>query len=91
MHHLYKELRGQKVASLEGHIKQSKSQYESHMAAYIKAVVRRPLGKLLEFFEGIDELLKTNSPEEVGFHLNYNKASLKKMIAAYPSKEVSMM
>jgi hypothetical protein len=39
---------------------------------------------------GIDELLKTKSPEEVGFHLNYNKASLKKIIGLFPGKEVNL-
>lgn len=88
MHHFFKEVRGSKVAGIEHHVRFAKSQYEYHLTAYIRAVVRRPLGKLLEFFEGIDEILKTNSCEEVGFRINYNKNALKKTVGQYPSKEV---
>jgi hypothetical protein len=88
MHHFHTELRRLNVVSLDTHIQAAKSQYDTHLNAYIKAVVRRPFGKLLEFFEGIDEILKTSAPEEVGFRMNYNKAALKKVIAMYPGKEI---
>jgi hypothetical protein len=73
---------------MEVHVKAAKIQYDTHLNAYVHAVVRRPLGKVLEFFEGVEELLKTKSAEEVGFHLNYNRQSLKKVVALYPGKEV---
>ena len=69
-------------------MKFAKTQYEIHLSAYVKAVIRRPLGKLLEFFEGIDELLLTKTPEEVGFHANYNKTALRKVLSMFPGKEV---
>ncbi|CAG8786996.1 6581_t:CDS:2, partial [Cetraspora pellucida] len=51
------------------------------LEAYAKSVVRRPFGKLLEFFEGIKSLLRTTSaPEEVGFRLKYSKDALKKLV-----------
>ncbi|OUM68813.1 hypothetical protein PIROE2DRAFT_3332, partial [Piromyces sp. E2] len=31
-----------------------------------------------EFFDGIEELLSTNAPEEIGYHFKFSKASLKK-------------
>lgn len=74
---------------MEAHVKFSKAQYDLHLISYIKSVVRRPLGKLLEFFEGVEDLLKTKTPEEITFHLSYNKASLKKMLSLFPIKEVS--
>lgn len=88
MHHLYNELRGQKVSFLDSHVKYAKEKYDADLNAYIRSVVRKPLGKLLDFFEGIEDLLKAKSPEEVGFHFNYNKAALRKVIAAYPGKEI---
>jgi len=67
----------------------AKSSYDKHMEAYAKAIVRRPFGKLLEFFEGIESLLRTNTaPEEVGFRIQFNKAALKKVISQYPGKEI---
>lgn len=41
-----------------------------------------------EFFEGIDTLLKTRREDEVAFNLTFNKASLKKVIREYSSKDV---
>jgi hypothetical protein len=45
-------------------------------------------GNLQEFFDGVDVLLKTTAPQEIGFHVSYNKAQLKKVIQQYPWKEV---
>jgi hemerythrin len=33
-------------------------------------------------------MMKTSTPEEVGFHMNYNKIQLRKVIAQYPAKEI---
>ncbi|RKP27245.1 exocyst complex component Sec3-domain-containing protein [Syncephalis pseudoplumigaleata] len=62
--------------------------YDLHLTTYIKLNARRAIGKLLEFFDGVDVLLKTTAPQEIGFHVSYNKAQLKKVIQQYPWKEV---
>ena len=89
MHHFHHELRSNKLHVLEKWIKYAKSHYDTSLNAYIKVVIRRPLGKLLEFFEGVDNLMHTSTAEEVQFHMNYNKTQLRKVIAMYPAKEVS--
>ncbi|KAI8811526.1 exocyst complex component Sec3-domain-containing protein [Cladochytrium replicatum] len=88
MHHFYSELRLRKVPVLELYIKQSKHIYESSLSAYMRIVIRKPLGKLLEFFEGIEEILKTSAPEEVSYHLQFSKSALKEVVKKYPGKEV---
>ncbi|KAG2189411.1 hypothetical protein INT44_004553, partial [Umbelopsis vinacea] len=88
MHHFYHELRAHKIQVLDRWVKHAKTQYESNLNQYIKVVIRRPLGRLLEFFEGVENMMKTSTPEEVGFHMNYNKVQLRKVIAQYPAKEV---
>ena len=88
MHHLTSELRGLKISSLEGNSKIAKTQYEFHLNAYIRTVIRKPLGKLLVFFEGMEELLKTKQPEEVPYHLNYNKTAIKKCLAEHLGKSL---
>ncbi|KAI7855257.1 exocyst complex component Sec3-domain-containing protein, partial [Circinella umbellata] len=88
MHHFHHELRSNKLHVLEKWIKYAKSHYDTSLNAYIKVVIRRPLGKLLEFFEGVDNLMHTSTPEEVQFHMNYNKAQLRKVITMYPAKEI---
>ena len=47
MHHFYTEIRARKVAVLDQYVKLAKASYDTHLSAYIKVVIRRPLGKLL--------------------------------------------
>lgn len=47
-----------------------------------------PLTILQEFFEGIENLLKTQAPEEISFNLSYSKTALKEVAKKYPGKEV---
>ncbi|KAG0054754.1 hypothetical protein BGZ83_010537 [Gryganskiella cystojenkinii] len=92
MHHFHSEmrLRKVKVAKLESYMKYAKASYESHLETYVRGVVRRSLSKLLDFFDGVEGLVKTkaSASEDVGFHLTYNKAALKKVVSLYPSSVV---
>ncbi|KAL4211949.1 exocyst complex component Sec3-domain-containing protein [Rhizopus microsporus] len=89
MHHMYHTLRTNKLHVLEKWIKHAKSQYDNSLNAYIHVIIRRPLGRLLEFFEGVETMTRTSStPEEVSFHMNYNKSQLRKVIMMYPPKEI---
>ncbi|TPX59726.1 hypothetical protein PhCBS80983_g02258 [Powellomyces hirtus] len=88
MHHFYSVIRARKVRSLDVYVKQTKTSYDAHLDAYCKVVIRKPLGKLWDFFEGIEGLLKTNTPEEVNYHMQYNKSALKDVVRKYPGKEI---
>ncbi|KAJ3151312.1 Exocyst complex component 1 [Geranomyces variabilis] len=88
MHHFYSVIRARKVPSLDVYVKQTKSSYDAHLDAYCKVVIRKPLGKLYDFFEGIEGLLKTNTPEEINYHMQYNKGALKDVVRKYPGKEI---
>ncbi|TPX63540.1 hypothetical protein SpCBS45565_g06534 [Spizellomyces sp. 'palustris'] len=88
IHILHVEVRARKVPSLDPYVKQAKSTYDVHLDAYCKVVIRKPLGKLWDFFEGIEGLLKTNTPEEVNYHMQYNKSALKEVVRKYPGKEI---
>ncbi|KAI7889050.1 exocyst complex component Sec3-domain-containing protein [Mucor mucedo] len=88
MHHMYHTLRTNKLHVLEKWIKHAKTQYDNSLNAYIKVIIRRPLGKLLEFFEGVENMTHTGTPEEVSFHMNYNKTQLRRVITMYPPKEI---
>ncbi|KAJ3295740.1 Exocyst complex component 1 [Borealophlyctis nickersoniae] len=88
MHHFYSEVRARKVPTLDTYVKQAKSAYDVNLDAYCKVVIRKPLGKLWDFFEGIDALLKTNTPEEVSYHVQFSKTALKDVVKKYPGKEI---
>ncbi|KAI9205813.1 exocyst complex component Sec3-domain-containing protein [Polychytrium aggregatum] len=89
MHHFYSEVRARKVVFMDPFVKQTKTLYDISLLSYGKAVIRKPLGKLFEFFEGIDELLENHiTPEEISFRLQYNKSALKDVLKRYPGKEI---
>ncbi|KAJ3254540.1 hypothetical protein HK103_007094 [Boothiomyces macroporosus] len=88
MHHLYSELKTRRIPSLDSFAKQAKILYDVNLEAYCKVVIRKPLGKLLEFFEGVEGLLKTGPPDEVAYHVQYSKSALKDVIKKYPGKEL---
>ncbi|KAJ3329805.1 hypothetical protein HDU76_007107 [Blyttiomyces sp. JEL0837] len=88
MHYFYTEIRGRKVAVLDQFMKAAKTLYDLNVENYVKIVIRKPLGKLLEFFEGIDDLLKSLGPEEISFHLQYSKVALKDVLKKFPAKEI---
>ncbi|CAG8722305.1 34551_t:CDS:10, partial [Racocetra persica] len=80
MHHFYTEIRTRKIMVLEPFMRYARISYDRHLEVYAKSV---------EFFEGIESLLRTTSaPEEVGFRLKYSKDALKKVVSQYPGKEI---
>ncbi|KAJ3040279.1 hypothetical protein HK097_002606 [Rhizophlyctis rosea] len=90
MHHLHTSLRPLKVPSLNPATKQSKQIYEDHLSEYCKVVIRKPLGKLYDFFEGVDALIKAgqSAPEEVAYNISFNKSAAKDVVKKYPGKEI---
>ncbi|KAJ3238126.1 hypothetical protein HDU77_011556, partial [Chytriomyces hyalinus] len=88
MHNFHAEIRARKIAGLEQFVKASKTLYDQNLDAYVKIVIRKPLGKILEFFEGVDNLLKSLAPEEVSFHLQFSKLALRDVLNKYPGKEI---
>lgn len=87
-HHFYSQVSIFKNPVLVKYTKQAKQIYDKHLSLYMKTVIQKPLGKLLEFFEGIDQLLLTRKEEEIGYQISYNKNSLKKILAQYPGPVV---
>ncbi|KAJ9070720.1 hypothetical protein DSO57_1004951 [Entomophthora muscae] len=89
MHHFYTETGSyKKNAVMGGFNEQARASYKHNLQTYVKDVIRRPLGKLLEFFEGIEVLLQNSAPQEVGYHISYNKVALRKVMALFPPEEV---
>ena len=91
MHHFYSRIRARKVQGLDSHVKQAKALYDLNLETYCKVAIKKPLGKLHDFFEGVEGLLKTRPAEEVSYHLQYSKNAAKDVIKRYPGKEVSLI
>ncbi|KAF9229108.1 hypothetical protein BS17DRAFT_771038 [Gyrodon lividus] len=88
MHYFVAEISQLESGSVTGFLKQAEAIYNENLTAYIRIVLRRPFSKLIEFFDGLERLLKTTAPSEVQKNSNYNKSSLKKVLKEFDSKDV---
>ncbi|PGH16975.1 hypothetical protein AJ79_01359 [Helicocarpus griseus UAMH5409] len=60
-----------------------------HLRLYIDAVIRRPLGKLLDFVESTESLMQTAaSPTDIAIRTSHSRVIAKKLIAVYDPKEI---
>ncbi|KAG8219670.1 exocyst complex component Sec3-domain-containing protein [Butyriboletus roseoflavus] len=88
MHYFAAEISQLETGSVSGFMKQAETIYNENLAAYVRIVLRRPFAKLIEFFEGVERLLKTTAPSEVQKNSSYNKSSLKKVLKDFDGKDV---
>ena len=68
----------------------AQAEMHEHMELYLAAVIRRPLGKLLDFLESTESLLRNNpgSPSEVAARTSHSRSTFKKIQSGYDAKEI---
>ncbi|KAF9785840.1 exocyst complex component sec3 subunit [Thelephora terrestris] len=88
MHHFVTEIQSLDIGSVSSFLVQAESIYDESLTAYVKLVLRRPFLKILDYFEGIERLLKTTAPTEVQNNSTYSKSALKKVVKEYNAKDV---
>lgn len=88
-HHLFTLLYQLKIPCLEPERKEAKQRYSEALQAYVTHYFGRPLDKLNQFFEGVQNKVAQGVKEdEVGYQLAFSKQELRKVIKEYPGKEV---
>ncbi|GBE77755.1 hypothetical protein SCP_0106370 [Sparassis crispa] len=88
MHHFVAEISQLQIGSVATFLKRAEAIYDENLAAYVKIVLRRPFAKIIDYFEGVERILKTTAPSEVSSNSNYSKATLKKIVKDYNAKDV---
>lgn len=83
--------------------KQARELYDENLNLYTSLVLRRPLGKLMvrlscsrmaepearqDFFAGLDILLKTTPPNEVGLHSTFTKKAARSATSSINGKDL---
>ncbi|KAI9686618.1 MAG: hypothetical protein M1822_003629 [Bathelium mastoideum] len=68
--------------------KRAATEMQEHMEAYVNAVIRRPLGKVLDFLESTELLLQTMSPQELAQRPSHSRSVFKKLMSNYDAKEI---
>ncbi|BGP46275.1 hypothetical protein JCM10450v2_002117 [Rhodotorula kratochvilovae] len=78
----------QKVAALAPFVEQARAKYDQNLTAYIRLILRRPLARQLDFFFGLEQLLRTMPPTEVSLHNAYTRSSLRRVTADIRAKDL---
>ncbi|KPM34752.1 hypothetical protein AK830_g11832 [Neonectria ditissima] len=89
MNHFLEETDTRGLDVLEEWKEQANATYYEHMTLYLNAVMRRPLGKVLEHLENMETQLQTGkSPGSIAAQPSNSKAVFNKVLGNYDSKEV---
>ncbi|KAH9818614.1 exocyst complex component Sec3-domain-containing protein [Melampsora americana] len=88
MHHFVTTASKVNVSALKFWLEKAKEQYDQNLNLYIRLVLRRPLARLIDFFEGIQQLLRTTSPSEISMHSQYTKSALKRALSSFDKKDL---
>jgi hypothetical protein len=92
MNHYVEEVETRSNPILEEWKQNASQEMGEHMSLYIGAVIRRPLGKLLDFLESTESLMNSRQPGEPASKISgmpsHSKSTFQKVLAAYDSKEI---
>lgn len=92
MNHYLEEVESRHNPVLEEWQNNAQQELEEHMDLYLYAVIRRPLGKLLDFLESSESLLKNlqpgQPPSTIAQRASHSRTTFKKLLSTYDSKEI---
>ncbi|KIX96579.1 uncharacterized protein Z520_07845 [Fonsecaea multimorphosa CBS 102226] len=91
MNYFVEEVKTHGNVTLETWVERAERDQRSHLAQYTDAVIRRPLGKWLDFVESTEALMKTNDSSSFTSIANkpsHSRSAAKKILGSYDAKEV---
>ncbi|KAM3075544.1 hypothetical protein ACMFMG_007686 [Clarireedia jacksonii] len=92
MNHYLEEVDSRSNPVLEEWKENATQEMDEHMTLYLGAVIRRPLGKLLDFLESTESLMLSRQPGDsmakISAMPSHSKITCKKILAGYDAKEI---
>lgn len=92
MNHYIEEVYAKDNPVLSEWKEQAQQEMAEHMDLYLAAVLRRPLGKLLDFIESAETQLKDlqrdQPPSVIATRASHSRSVFKKVLATYDAKEI---
>ena len=93
MNYFHEELETHGNTTLEDMKDRANADMLFHLAQYTNAVIRRPLGKWLEFLEGMEAAISASDSGPAGYGSiatkpSHNRKACKHILQAYDSKEI---
>ena len=90
MHHYVEEVNARNNTVLADWNFRARAEMGEHLELYLAAVIRRPLGKLLDFLESTESLMRSNpgSPTVIATRASHSRSTFKKILSNYDAKEI---
>ncbi|KZF24941.1 hypothetical protein L228DRAFT_217317 [Xylona heveae TC161] len=89
MNHYLNEVESRDSAVLESWREQAAREMAEHMELYIDAIIRRPLGKLLDFVESTEAVISaTSDPTSIASRASHSRQTFKKIVSSYDIREL---
>lgn len=92
MNHYIEEVYSKDSQVLSEWKEQAQQEMAEHMDLYLAAVLRRPLGKLLDFVESAETQLKDlqqdQSPQIIATRASHSRSVFKKVLSTYDAREM---
>ncbi|ORY12862.1 exocyst complex component Sec3-domain-containing protein [Clohesyomyces aquaticus] len=90
MNHYMEEVDARADAVLLDWKAKAEDEMQEHMNLYVDAVIRRPLGKLMEFIESTETLLTQpgTTPQSIATRSSHSRSLFRKLVNSYDAKEV---
>ncbi|THH33432.1 hypothetical protein EUX98_g736 [Antrodiella citrinella] len=88
MHYFVADISQIDIGTIATFLARAQAIYDENLSAYVKLVLRRPFAKIIDYFEGVERLLKTTAPSEIPSNSTYSKSALKKVVKEFTAKDV---
>lgn len=92
MNHYLEEVDARSNPILERWKENAGAEMDEHMSLYLGAVIRRPLGKLLDYLESTESLMLSRQPGDsfakISGMPSHSKTTFKRILSGYDSKEI---
>lgn len=89
MNHYIEEVDVHNIPALERWVDRAHQDFQEHMKLYLDSVIHRPLGKLIDFTQSVENLLAAGgNPADVAARASHSRMVAKKVLSSYDNKEV---
>ncbi|KAG8792705.1 hypothetical protein FRC12_005162 [Ceratobasidium sp. 428] len=88
MHHFVADMTQLELGAVRAFVSRAEEIYDHELSAYVTFVLRRPMAKIIDYFDGVERLLQTTAPSEVHNNSGFNRSALKKVLKEYDQKDM---
>ncbi|KAG8715818.1 hypothetical protein FRC08_010143 [Ceratobasidium sp. 394] len=88
MHHFVADMTQLELGSIRAFVSRAEEIYDRELSAYVTFVLRRPMAKIIDYFDAVERQLQTTAPSEVHNNNSFNRSALKKVVKEYDQKDM---